>query len=65
VCELFLLFGRDLVKVQEAVGEKVGLCGFFMAQSILSLVNAFYHGWKLTLVVLSSAPALAIASGEI
>jgi len=55
---------RDLVKIQEAIGEKLGLCGFFMSQSVLSLVNAFYHGWKLTLVTLCSAPALAIASGK-
>lgn len=34
-----------------------------MAVSLLSLANAFAHGWKLTLVVLSSAPVLAIATG--
>jgi len=52
------------VKIQEAIGEKLGLCGFFMCQSVLFLVMAFVHGWKLTLVTLCSSPALAIASGK-
>jgi len=34
-----------------------------MAVCIFSLANAFWHGWKLTLVVLSSAPVLAIVYG--
>ncbi len=51
------------MKIQEATGEKLGLCIFFMAVSLLSLGTAFYHGWKLTLVVLSSAPVLALATG--
>lgn len=54
---------RDLMKVQEATGEKLGLCIFFIMTSVLSLGNAFWHGWKLTLVILSSAPVLAIATG--
>ena len=33
-----------------------------MAASIFSLGNAFWHGWKLTLVVLSLAPVLAVIS---
>lgn len=33
-----------------------------MATCLFSLGNAFYHGWKLTLVVLSSAPVLAISA---
>ncbi|CAG7827122.1 unnamed protein product [Allacma fusca] len=56
---------EDAMKVQEATGEKVALCLFFMSTSILSLGNAFYHGWLLTLVVLSSAPVLAIAAGVV
>lgn len=51
-----------MVKVQDATGEKVGLCIFFMATCLLSLGNAFWHGWKLTLVVLTSAPVLAISA---
>lgn len=53
---------RDLVKIQDATGEKVGLFLFFTATFLLSIGNAFWHGWKLTLVVLSSAPVLAIAA---
>jgi ATP-binding cassette subfamily B (MDR/TAP) protein 1 len=59
---IFILY-RDVLKVQEAIGEKVGLCIYFMAVTIFSLANAFWHGWKLTLVVLSSAPVLAVVSG--
>ncbi|ODM94056.1 Multidrug resistance protein 1 [Orchesella cincta] len=56
---------EDLIKIQEATGEKVGLCIFFMATCFLSLGNAFWHGWKLTLVVLSSAPVLAISASVV
>ncbi len=61
---IFELF-RDLIKIGEATGEKVGLCIFFMATCFLSLGNAFWHGWKLTLVVLSSAPVLAISASVV
>lgn len=53
------------MKIGEATGEKVGLCIFFMATCFLSLGNAFWHGWKLTLVVLSSAPVLAISASVV
>lgn len=53
------------MKMGEATGEKVGLCIFFMATCFLSLGNAFWHGWKLTLVVLSSAPVLAISASVV
>ena len=56
---------RDLVKIQDAIGEKVPLAMFFAATTIASLITAFIHGWLLTLVVLSSAPVLAIVTGAV
>ncbi|CAG7815401.1 unnamed protein product [Allacma fusca] len=53
---------EDIGKVQEAVGEKVGLCVFYFLNSIISLVIALYYGWLLTLVVLSSTPVIAAAA---
>lgn len=59
-----LLF-RDLNKLQEGIGEKVGMFIFFMTIFIASLINAFVHGWELTLVILSVFPLLGISTGII
>ena len=49
-------FLRDLTKIQEGIGEKIGMFIFFMTIFLASLVNAFIHGWELTLVMLSAMP---------
>jgi ATP-binding cassette subfamily B (MDR/TAP) protein 1 len=41
---------EDLNKLQEGIGEKIGMFIFFMTIFSASLINAFYHGWELTLV---------------
>ena len=38
---------------------------FFMTIFVVSLINAFYHGWELTLVILAAMPVLMIATGII
>ena len=47
------------------MGEKIGMFIFFMTIFSASLVNAFYHGWELTLVILAAMPVLMIATGII
>ena len=38
---------------------------FFVTIFTASLVNAFYHGWELTLVILAAMPVLMIATAII
>ena len=52
---------EDLNKIQEGIGEKIGMFIFFMTICICSISNAFYHGWELTLVMIAAMPLLMIA----
>ncbi|CAG0881352.1 unnamed protein product [Darwinula stevensoni] len=54
---------EDLNKLQEGIGEKIGMFLFFFTVFLASLINALYHGWKLTLVILSAMPVLMVAFG--
>ncbi|XP_071519936.1 ATP-dependent translocase ABCB1-like [Panulirus ornatus] len=56
---------EDLNKLQEGIGEKVGMFLFFMTIFLASLINAFVHGWELTLIILSVFPLLGITTGVI
>ena len=51
----------DLTKLQEGIGEKIGMFLFFVTIFSASLINAFIHGWELTLVIFSTMPILIIA----
>ena len=51
----------DLTKLQEGIGEKIGMFLFFMTIFTASLINAFIHGWELTLVIFSAMPVLILA----
>ncbi|CAI5470840.1 unnamed protein product [Closterium sp. Yama58-4] len=51
----------DIVLVQDAMGEKVGIFLRFMAQFVGGFVVAFIAGWQLTLVMLAVLPLLAAA----
>ncbi|XP_054720793.1 ATP-dependent translocase ABCB1-like [Uloborus diversus] len=55
----------DLSRVQDGIGEKVGMCISFMATTIFCICTALYYGWKLTLVCLCIMPILSIAMGII
>ncbi|XP_066999667.2 multidrug resistance protein homolog 49 [Anabrus simplex] len=52
----------DLDKLQDGIGEKVGIFTYQMVAFFASIVVAFLHGWKLTLVVFSCAPIIIIAT---
>ena len=49
---------RDLNKLQEGIGEKVGMLVFSVVSFIVQIVNAFVHGWELTLVMLAVQPVI-------
>lgn len=54
---------RDLNKMQEAIGEKVGMIFMFLTTFVVSMVIAFIFGWKLTLVIFSMMPVMMVTLG--
>jgi ABC transporter transmembrane region. len=61
----FFFFNRDLIKLEDGIGEKavqfVNFMGSFLGCLILSLTK----GWELALVCLSSLPVTLIAVGTV
>nr|AAO20901.1 Mdr3 [Takifugu rubripes] len=59
-----LLFsnGSDVYKIQEGIGDKVGLLIQAYTTFITAFIIGFTTGWKLTLVILAVSPALAISA---
>lgn len=58
-------FRRDLDKMREGMGEKLGIFTYLVASFTSSIVISFVYGWKLTLVVLSCAPIIVIATAVV
>ncbi|KAK8772867.1 hypothetical protein V5799_012600, partial [Amblyomma americanum] len=50
----------DLEKIHDGLGEKIGMCLFFLSTAVASLISAFWHGWQLALVLLALVPCLVI-----
>ena len=55
-CDTNISLFSDLDKFQEGIGEKIGMCVFFMTIFSANIVNAIYHGWQLTLVMMAPMP---------
>ncbi|XP_034938105.1 multidrug resistance protein homolog 49-like isoform X2 [Chelonus insularis] len=53
---------EDLDKMKDGIGEKLGIFTYLMVSFISSIIVSFIYGWKLTLVVLSCAPIIVIAT---
>ena len=51
---------RDLNKLQEGIGEKLGMLTFYSGTFFFSMVVAFVYGWDLTLVILSMLPLMSV-----
>ncbi|GIY93921.1 ATP-dependent translocase ABCB1 [Caerostris extrusa] len=51
----------DLTKIQDSIGDKVGICISFLSSTFLCVGCGLYYGWKLALVILSVTPVLTIA----
>ncbi|XP_076760462.1 multi drug resistance 49 isoform X1 [Xylocopa sonorina] len=56
---------EDLDKMKDGIGEKLGVFTYLMVSFISSIVISFIYGWKLTLVVLSCAPIIVIATAVV
>ncbi|KAF8767828.1 ATP-dependent translocase ABCB1 like protein [Argiope bruennichi] len=53
----------DLNKIEDGIGEKIGICISFLSTTLLCTVCGLYYGWKLALVTLSVTPILTVAMG--
>ncbi|KAF4526587.1 hypothetical protein B566_EDAN006401 [Ephemera danica] len=53
---------EDLVKLQDGMGEKLGMLLFQASTCVTSIIIAFVYGWELTLVVLSCMPFLILST---
>lgn len=52
----------DVYKIQEGIGDKVGMLIQAFTTFVASFIIGFIKGWKLTLVILAVSPALAISA---
>lgn len=52
----------DVYKIQEGIGDKVGLLVQAYTTFITAFIIGFTKGWKLTLVILAMSPALCISA---
>ncbi|CAG11904.1 unnamed protein product [Tetraodon nigroviridis] len=52
----------DVYKIQEGIGDKLGLLIQAYATFIISFIISFTVGWKLTLVILAVSPLVAITA---
>ncbi|XP_050450090.1 multidrug resistance protein homolog 49 isoform X4 [Cataglyphis hispanica] len=56
---------EDLDKMKEGIGEKLGIFTYLTTSFVSSIIISFVYGWKLTLVVLSCAPIIIIATAVV
>ncbi|XP_061572811.1 ATP-binding cassette, sub-family B (MDR/TAP), member 4 [Cololabis saira] len=52
----------DVYKIQEGIGDKVGMLIQSLSSFITAFAIGFTKGWKLTLVILAVSPALGISA---
>ncbi|XP_057689868.1 ATP-dependent translocase ABCB1-like [Corythoichthys intestinalis] len=52
----------DVYKIQEGIGEQIGLFLQSFSTFLLSFIVSLFKGWKLTLVVLAVCPLLALTA---
>ncbi|XP_068615681.1 ATP-dependent translocase ABCB1 [Brachionichthys hirsutus] len=52
----------DVYKIQEGIGDKMGLLIQSYTTFIVAFIIGFFKGWKLTLVILAVSPAMAISA---
>ncbi|XP_057376289.1 ATP-dependent translocase ABCB1-like [Daphnia carinata] len=54
---------EDLTKIQDGIGEKVGLFISYSSIATICLITAFYFGWELALITLVALPVLTVTAG--
>eukprot|EP00727_Mastigamoeba_balamuthi_P004750 m51a1_g14273 putative multidrug resistance protein 1 (1370) ;mRNA; r:344850-349837 len=53
----------DVTKIQDGIGEKVGMFALVMTTFVAGWVIGFTKGWKMSLVLLSMVPVLMVVMG--
>jgi len=53
---------RNTQRIREGIGEHFGISLALFSIFTFSMINAFYHGWKLALVSSASIPVMIIIS---
>ncbi|KAM5255814.1 ATP-dependent translocase ABCB1-like [Ctenodactylus gundi] len=53
----------DISKINEGIGDKIGIFFQSMATFLAGFVVGFIRGWKLTLVILAISPVLGLSAG--
>ena len=53
----------DIDLIENGIGDKLALLFQYLAAFCAGFVVGFVYGWKLTLVILSISPLLALAGG--
>ncbi|KAL0111878.1 hypothetical protein PUN28_013228 [Cardiocondyla obscurior] len=53
---------EDLEKMKDGIGEKLCIITYLISSFVYSVIISFVYGWKLTLVMLSCAPVIIIAT---
>lgn len=56
------LASSDLDKLKEGIGEKLSIFTYLVMSFVISVIFSFFYGWKLTLVILSCAPIIILAT---
>lgn len=56
---------RDLDKMKNGMGEKIGIFTYLVSSFVSSVVVSFIYGWELTLVMISTAPLIILATAII
>uniref|UniRef100_A0A4W3JZC6 ATP-binding cassette sub-family B member 5 n=1 Tax=Callorhinchus milii TaxID=7868 RepID=A0A4W3JZC6_CALMI len=52
----------DINKINEGIGDKIGLLFQYLTSFVGGVIIGFIKGWKLTLVMLAAGPALALSA---
>lgn len=61
----FIFLDRDLEKMKDGIGEKLSIITYLIMSFFASVIISFVYGWKLTLVMLSCAPLIIIATAVV
>lgn len=52
-----------MLKIQDAISEKIGMFIAYMANSVFLIGLSFYFGWKLTLALMAMMPTVMMITG--
>ena len=58
----FIYNFRDLIKIQDGIGEKMGLFISYSSTATCCFICAFYYGWELASVTLAIFPLFIVAA---